>query len=69
MRCEACEGGRHFDCGMQSWCECTCDPFVAEIDLCFESAQQSFAADTPYGFVDGEPDYTLDDLEWSEIFE
>jgi hypothetical protein len=23
----------------------------------------------PYGYVDGEPDYTLDDLEWSELFE
>ncbi len=22
----------------------------------------------PYGYVDGEPDYTLDDLEWDELF-
>jgi len=24
MMCEACERGDHFDCGMQTWCECEC---------------------------------------------
>lgn len=23
--CEACEQGRHTQCGMQTWCECDCD--------------------------------------------
>jgi hypothetical protein len=23
----------------------------------------------PFGWVDGEPDYTLDDLEWDELFD
>ena len=23
--CTACEEGRHWDCGMQTWCECDCD--------------------------------------------
>ena len=22
--CEACDEGRHWDCGMQTWCECEC---------------------------------------------
>ena len=22
--CEACYEGRHWDCGMQTWCECEC---------------------------------------------
>lgn len=25
MLCEACSQGRHWDCGMQTWCECECD--------------------------------------------
>lgn len=25
MKCEACERGDHFNCGMQTWCECDCD--------------------------------------------
>jgi hypothetical protein len=41
-----------------------CEPWAPD-----EAVEQGFAADTPYGFVDGEPDYTLDDLEWSELFE
>lgn len=24
MKCEACEQGDHFNCGMQTWCECDC---------------------------------------------
>lgn len=24
-RCEACERGEHWNCGMQTWCECECD--------------------------------------------
>lgn len=24
--CEACEAGDHANCGMQTWCECECDP-------------------------------------------
>lgn len=26
MMCEACERGHHSNCGMQTWCECDCDP-------------------------------------------
>lgn len=26
MMCEACTGGRHYACGLQTWCECDCDP-------------------------------------------
>lgn len=26
MMCEACERGHHANCGMQTWCECDCDP-------------------------------------------
>lgn len=29
MMCQACEEGRHWDCGLQSWCDCDCDPEVA----------------------------------------
>lgn len=25
MKCRACEDRRHWDCGMQTWCECDCD--------------------------------------------
>jgi len=24
--CDACKRGQHWDCGMQTWCECECDP-------------------------------------------
>lgn len=30
MMCEACERGDHANCGMQTWCECDCDPEQAE---------------------------------------
>lgn len=26
MKCEACDQGDHHNCGMQTWCECECDP-------------------------------------------
>jgi len=26
MMCESCERGDHANCGMQTWCECDCDP-------------------------------------------
>ncbi len=25
--CSACEDGEHHDCGLQTWCECECDPY------------------------------------------
>lgn len=25
MKCQACEEGFHYLCGMQTWCECDCD--------------------------------------------
>lgn len=25
MLCDACENGEHWNCGMQTWCECDCD--------------------------------------------
>ena len=31
MLCQACEEGRHEDCGMQTWCECDCDPEAARM--------------------------------------
>ena len=36
MMCHACEEGRHADCGMQTWCECDCDPdaMLYEVDTC-----------------------------------
>lgn len=24
--CQACIEGHHWNCGMQTWCECECDP-------------------------------------------
>lgn len=24
MMCEGCTDGRHWDCGMQTWCQCDC---------------------------------------------
>jgi len=24
--CSACKEGDHVNCGMQTWCECECDP-------------------------------------------
>ena len=24
--CSACERGQHWDCGLQTWCKCECDP-------------------------------------------
>ena len=31
MMCEACERDDHANCGMQTWCECDCDPELAVI--------------------------------------
>jgi hypothetical protein len=42
--CEACAEGRHWQCGMQSWCDCDCDPDAFFGDI----------ADCDNGF--GEPD-------------
>lgn len=25
MMCEACQQDEHWNCGMQTWCECDCD--------------------------------------------
>jgi len=33
MMCQACNDGRHWDCGMQTWCECACDPIDALYDF------------------------------------
>ena len=27
MKCQACEEGRHHDCGMQTWCDCDCEGY------------------------------------------
>jgi len=27
VKCDACERGEHWDCGMQTWCECECDGY------------------------------------------
>lgn len=32
MMCEACTRGDHANCGMQTWCECDCDPEMAMLD-------------------------------------
>ena len=41
--CSACERGEHWDCGLQSWCECDCekvsdddghDPDLDENNVC-----------------------------------
>ena len=24
MKCQACEDGQHYLCGMQTWCDCDC---------------------------------------------
>lgn len=29
--CEACERGDHANCGLQTWCECDCDPEAAAL--------------------------------------
>jgi hypothetical protein len=29
MMCQACSEGRHWDCGLQTWCACDCDPEMA----------------------------------------
>ena len=31
MYCEACEREDHANCGLQTWCECDCDPDAANI--------------------------------------
>lgn len=33
MMCQACSEGRHWDCGLQTWCECDCDPIAALYDF------------------------------------
>jgi len=30
MKCQACIDDRHFDCGMQSWCECDCEVYTLD---------------------------------------
>lgn len=36
--CQACEDGEHAYCGMQTWCECECDPenIFDYFDPCYE---------------------------------
>lgn len=34
--CDACERDDHMNCGMQTWCECECDPEQAAYLACFE---------------------------------
>lgn len=29
--CAACENGDHQNCGLQTWCECDCDPGMESI--------------------------------------
>lgn len=35
MRCEACEDGRCWECGRQSWCDCDCEGAIepGDVDL------------------------------------
>ncbi len=33
MKCQACQEGRHWDCGLQTWCDCDCDPVAALYDF------------------------------------
>lgn len=28
--CEGCLKGEHWNCGMQTWCKCNCDPEMPE---------------------------------------
>lgn len=53
--CQACTDDDHWDCGMQSWCECECDPELAEID---EALRQDSAF--------AENDDTAEWAEWVE---
>jgi hypothetical protein len=34
--CAACEDEDHINCGMQTWCECDCDPELALIQTIFD---------------------------------
>lgn len=52
--CSACQEGRHWDCGMQSWCECDCDPEAAEIDEIFNPDS---------AFAESEDDWDSEDYE------
>jgi hypothetical protein len=31
MKCQACEDGVHYLCGLQTWCDCECDPFSYDL--------------------------------------
>lgn len=53
--CTACQEGRHWDCGMQSWCECDCDPETAEIDEIF-NPESAFAEVEYEDWDDDDPD-------------
>lgn len=37
--CSACERGDHRHCGLQTWCECDCDPDAFDIE-CFEPPEK-----------------------------
>ena len=42
--CQACEDGDHFNCGMQTWCACDCDPENCE-PLSFGYEDEGFEDD------------------------
>lgn len=47
MICEACNAGRHWECGCQTWCDCDCTPeqalMQALMDLVFYDEDMSIA--------------------------
>lgn len=45
MMCQACSEGRHWDCGLQTWCSCDCDPFAYDF---------AFVTDDEMAILNGE---------------
>jgi hypothetical protein len=50
MMCQACERDDHANCGLQTWCECDCDPETAgyyfpaideELQDCIQETEES----------------------------
>lgn len=44
MLCDACDEERHWECSLQTSCECDCDPFCGdpEFDSDFESMPDDY---------------------------
>ena len=57
--CNACEDGEHHDCGLQTWCQCECDPDNCTCSDCYYEPPEDErdGHDEPY------PDDSMEEME------